>query len=462
MNETVKALQEERKSMYSAVYSNRIPKRVPVNISITNHMVASYGGISPIEAQFNYKLLGEPAMDICGKVKCDKAPVTPVGLNMSRPPLVYQILGAKSFVMGKTGQVQHPEVCGMEASDYDYLIEDPFACLLERVMPRQYSELNPEKPIDMLNAFLNGKAALAKNTSDSLTYYGKLVDAYGFYPGAPAGSSGFAEAPFDYIGDQLRGFSNVSMDIRREKKRLAEACEAVLPLMFYWGLNANPHPEGSTFTPLHMPTFMREKDFENLWLPTYVKLTQQWAACGVRTKAFCEDNWMRYLDHLMELPAGTELWFEYGDPKEIKEKLGKKFIITGLYPINLLKTGTKEDCIDKAKELLDIMMPGGNYIFGLDKNPLVLSDVNMENVYALTEFLSENAEYQNAGEAADGQLLNSEGFTFDETVIKPIESKYRFSWTDYKERNPLAPDSVEKVISGIDLETLKFYLNLLV
>ena len=462
MNNTTKALQAERKQLYSDIYNNKIPKRVPVNLSITNHMVASFGGLSPIEAQFNYKLLEKPAREICSRVKCDKSPITPVNLAMSRPPLIYQILGSKSFVMGKTGQVQHPEVCGMEAEDYAYLIEDPVACLLERVMPRQYSELDPKDPFRMLSAFLNGKAALAQDTADSLTYYGKLVEENGFYPGAPLGSSGFAEAPYDFIGDQLRGFSNISMDIRRDKKRLAEACEAVLPLMFYWGLNSNPHPEGCTFTPLHMPTFMREKDFEKVWLPTYLKLTQQWAACGIRTKAFCEDDWTRYLDYLMELPAGTELWFEYGDPKMIKEKLGKKFIITGLYPINLLKTGTKEQCIDKAKALLDIMMPGGNYIFCLDKNPLVLSDVNMENVYALTEYLHENAVYANAGETASGRLLNSEGFTFDENIIKPIVSKYRFNWDAFKARNPLAPDAVKAKTAAIDMETLKTYLNLLV
>ena len=461
MNDEVRALQEERKQLYSDVYNNRIPKRVPINISITNHMVASFGNLDPIEAQFNYKLLEKPALELCKNMKCDKSPVTPVGLNMSRPPMIYQVLGSKSFVMGKTGQVQHPEVCGMEKDDYDALIEDPFACLLERVLPKQYTELNPEEPFKMMNAFLNGKAALARDTADSLSYYGKLIDTYGYYPGAPAGSASFAEAPYDFIGDQLRGFSGISMDIRRDKKRLKEACEAVLPLMFYWGLNKNPHPEGSTFTPLHMPTFMREKDFEQVWLPSYIKLTQQWAACGVRTKAFCEDNWMRYLDQLLELPAGTELWFEYGDPKEIKDKLGKKFIITGLYPISLLRTGTKEECIDKAKELLDIMMPGGNYIFGLDKNPLVLSDVNMENVYALTDYLQKNAVYENAGQPAEGQLLNSEGFAFDEAVIKPIQSKYRFNWSEHKDKNPLCPESAKSVLEGIDLETLKFYLNLL-
>lgn len=187
------------------------------------------------------------------------------------------------------------------------------------------------------------------------------------------------------------------MDIRRDRNKVKEACEALTPLMFYAGLSANHHPEGAVGTPLHMPTFMREKDFEEIWLPSYIKITQQWASFGVRTSAFCEDNWMRYLDHLMELPAGTIVLFEYGNPQKIKDKLGKKFLLSGLYPINLLKTGTKQECIDKVKELLDIMLPGGGYQFRLDKTPLSFNDFNLENYTAVIETIRDYAIYDNAG-----------------------------------------------------------------
>lgn len=461
MKEEMKVLQDERKKMYHDVYNNIIPKRVPVGVSLSPHLVATWGGLDPIETSFDYSKLKPAAMALAKKFKVDKSPVTPVNLNLTRPPMIYQVLESQSFVMGKSGFVQHPEVTGMAVEDYDYLIEDPYACLLERVMPKQYKAIDPKDPWKMMNAMLRAKDVLSKDTLNSLPMYGSLVEENGYYPGAPSGSMGFAEAPYDFIGDQLRGFSGISMDIRRDKKRLKAACEAVLPLIFYWGLPKNPHAEGSTFTPLHMPTFMREKDFEDIWLPTYVKMTQQWAACGVRTKAFCEDNWMRYLDHLLELPGGTELWFEYGDPKIIKEKLGKKFILTGLYPMSLLKTGTKQEVIDKAKELLDIMMPGGGYVFGLDKNPLTLGDINIENYFALTEFLTDYGVYDKPGESY-GTPLNSEGFKFSEEIIKPIESKYLFDWEGFKEKYPLTTDNAKSRTENLDHDLFSFYMDLLV
>ena len=53
---------------------------------------------------------------------------------------------------------------------------------------------------------------------------------------------------------------------------------------------------------------------------------------------FCEGDWTRFIDHLQDLPAGARLWFEYGDAQKYKDKLGNKHIISGLYPLTLLRT----------------------------------------------------------------------------------------------------------------------------
>lgn len=81
------------------------------------------------------------------------------------------------------------------------------------------------------------------------------------------------------------------------------------------------------------------------------------------------------------------------DPKQIKEKLGDRHIIAGLYPIGLLKTESKEKCIDKAKELLDICAPGGGFIFDLDKDILSMSSANIDNLIAVQEYVREHGAY---------------------------------------------------------------------
>lgn len=461
MSNDVKQLQQERSGIYHDLYHNIIPKRVPVNLGFPNHLLATYGGLDPVKSAYDYGKLAAAAKELSAKLKSDRSPFSPANMVLSRPPMVYQLLRSQSFKMGASGFVQHPEVVGMLSEDYDYLIEDPYSCMLERIIPRQHKALDPSDPVGMMLAMMRAKESMTQDIMSTLPIYREIVEENGFYPGAPLGSAGIAEAPYDFVGDQLRSFSGISTDIRRDRKRVADACEAVLPLMFYWGLPANPHPEGSVFVPLHMPTFMREKDFAEVWMPTYIKLTQQWAACGVRTSMFCEDDWMRYLDHLQDMPAGSQMQFEYGDPKTIKDKLGKKYILTGLYPINLIKTGTKQEVIDKAKEILDIMMPGGGYVFGLDKSPLTLKDINLENYFALAEFVSEYGKYDNAGQSY-GEVLNSEGYRFDEAVIKPIRSKYIFDWEAFKAEFPLTPDSAQPRTARIEKEVFSFVMNLLI
>ena len=41
----VKKLQQERISIYQDVYDNKIPKRVPVGVSLPFEFVAQYGGL---------------------------------------------------------------------------------------------------------------------------------------------------------------------------------------------------------------------------------------------------------------------------------------------------------------------------------------------------------------------------------------------------------------------------------
>jgi len=67
--------------------------------------------------------------------------------------------------------------------------------------------------------------------------------------------------------------------------------------------------------------------------------------------------------------------------------------ITGFFPQSLLANGTKQQCVDKIKELIDVLAPGGGYMFSADKNLIGLSDVNMENYHAVIDYLYKYGNY---------------------------------------------------------------------
>ncbi|HHX75126.1 MAG TPA: uroporphyrinogen decarboxylase, partial [Firmicutes bacterium] len=326
-----------------------------------------------------------------------------------------------------------PETVGMDVEDYDYLIEKPYDCLLERVIPRQYKALNPEDPVSMALALTKSYMGYAHDNQELAPVFAELVEKYGYYPGPPPGSNGFTATPFDFLADQLRGFRNISMDIRRMPEKVLEACEALYPIVLKRGMPANPSNYGAVAMPLHMPTYMREKDFEKLYWPTFKRQLDEYASYGVHASIFCEDNWMRYLDYLYELPTDTIIMFEYGDPKLIKEKLGKKHIIVGMFPLVMLRTHTKAECVDHCKRMLDALAPGGKYRFALDKGPVSINDINLENYIAVAETVRDYGVYDNAGEVA-GEQFNKEDYKVEPS--RPFESRYFTTWEKFKATHP--------------------------
>jgi hypothetical protein len=70
--------------------------------------------------------------------------------------------------------------------------------------------------------------------------------------GIPTVLGGFTKAPFDVIGDTLRGTKGVMLDIYRQPDKLLKALEALVPLMIGMGI-ANAQQTGNPviFIPLH-------------------------------------------------------------------------------------------------------------------------------------------------------------------------------------------------------------------
>jgi len=307
-----------------------------------------------------------------------------------RAPQFYATLGAKTFVQSETGFMQHPEVHGLEAEEYPEFIADPFKTIVEKVLPRLYTELQKPSPYNML-AFAKGMQAHGK----TIGRYFERLDLIGAAYSTPFITSGTVFAPFDFLADILRSFSGISMDVRRRPQQVLEACEACLPLVIRKALlSAPPRIDKMIFIPLHMAPFLRTADFEKLYWPTFKKMCEDLVEQGRYLSIFFEGDWTRFLDYLQELPSKKILArFEYGEPKLYKEKLGDVMCLTGFYPLSLLKNGTKEECVDEAKKIVEALAPKGGFIFSPDKIILKSDDVNPENYHAVTNYLRKEGKY---------------------------------------------------------------------
>ncbi len=356
----VKALQAERNQLFIDLYDGKKPKRIPTFISITWDAAIRYCGMDLKRSQWDNSVTFEFMDKVAQDFPFDKAPVA----AQLRHPLHYQLLGSKGIVQSSTGVMQHPEIHSMEVDEYDDFIKDPYKMMVEKFLPRLYSALDTTPEKAMLNF---SKAYLAKTESwgNQVRSIGAVTEKYGFASFPPGGST---EAPFDFLADFLRSFTGVSGDVRRMPEKVAAACDALLPHMLKIGLVPTSSQYSRTFIPLHMGPFLNQKQFEKFWWPSFYELMKGLDAAGAGVRLFVESDWMRYLDFLEDLPGRVELQFEYGDEKLIAQKISSKHVVSGLFPITLLSTGTKEQCVDKAKYIIDTLGRDGNYLFNTDKS----------------------------------------------------------------------------------------------
>jgi len=264
----------------------------------------------------------------------------------------------------------------------------------------------------------------------------------------------------DWIADQLRSFSGVCLDVRRNRAKLIEALDASYPMIYkigVWKDLENVDRSGVTMFQLHMATYLREKDFAEVWLPSWKRQVEDYASLGMRCSAFLEHDWNRLLDYVYELPTGTVFSFEQTDPKLLKEKLGKKFILSGGFPLQHLTTCTKDEIIGKTKDWLDIMAPGGQYIFGFDKSAITHHDINLENLIAVCETVRDYGVYDNPG-APSGEIFNEADYKHSN--FPEFSSKYYTTWDQYKEKFPFTPEEAKELVMQMQDDTLSLMFSM--
>src|SRR5690606_11609216 len=80
--------------------------------------------------------IGEKAMEL---VRGDN-----FGMSWARNAVSLMFQKSRSFVMSKTGMIQHPEISGLEPEEYDEFIKNPFDFLVEKIMPRYNASLDAD------------------------------------------------------------------------------------------------------------------------------------------------------------------------------------------------------------------------------------------------------------------------------------------------------------------------------
>ena len=139
-------------------------------------------------------------------------------------------------------------------------------------------------------------------------------------------------APFDFIGDTLRGTRGVIMDMFRQPDAVLEACDRLAPVVVKWVTRrTNPFTPPLVFIPLHKgaDSFMSVEQFQKFYWPSLRKVIDGLVADGFVPYLFAEGAYGTRLETIADVPKGRTVWqFDHTDMRRAKQILGRG----GMYP----------------------------------------------------------------------------------------------------------------------------------
>lgn len=414
--EAKKSYQATITRIKDAAQLKKVPDRVPI-FPNAGFFPAFYAGVTPQETMYDY----DKCYKVWKKYVLDFKPDAHNGCVVPGPGKFYENLDYKLYAWPGHGVppelgYQALEREYMTADEYDALTQDPSHFFSSTYPSRIFGALEPLNMLPDLTGlgeiygaafsfipyalphFQDALKALMEAGAEALKWAQVIV---GFdeemaslgFPHIWGG--GATKAPFDMIGDTLRGTRGIMLDMYRQPDKLLKAMDAITPRMIQLGVDAarmNGNP--MVFIPLHKGAdgFLSDEHFKTFYWPSFRKVLIGLIDEGCMPFCYAEGGYNSRLEVIRDLPKGKAIWsFDTTDMAKAKEILGGTSCIGGNMPISLLNLGTPQEVKDCAKELIDTVGKGGGYIM---VSGVSIDQAKPENMKAMVDFSKEYGVYK--------------------------------------------------------------------
>ena len=409
------AYQERAGLIKDAVQLKKAPSRIPI-CPASGTFPIEYAGITWREAMYDYNKLTAAWEKYHDDFNTDVfhgprvvVPGKPLDL------LDFKLYRWAGGGLKETQEYQFVEREYMPAASYQDLIDDPTGFFLNFYFPQIFEGLKPFEKFPLLPPVheipLVPPAILPFGTPEMKTALQRLIQAGEetqkwsasvgpaslqiMSRGLPAFSGGFSKAPFDVIGDSLRGTRGVLLDMFRYKDELIEACDRLVPFMVKCGIAAcNATGHLMPYLPLHKGAdgFMSDEQFKTFYWPSLRKVAIGLIDAGLVPILFAEGSYNQRLEIIGDLPKGKAIWlFDTTDMARAKAVLEEVCCIAGNVPLDLLCTGTPDDITEYCKKLIDSAAQDGGFILSTGAG---MQGARPENVKAMIDFSREYGVYR--------------------------------------------------------------------
>jgi len=391
------------------------PDRVPVSLPVGN-LALIMAGVSMHEAMYDIEK-GIRACDAFNEKYSEELEyyaVPWVAPGKAMEILDYKLYAWPGHGLSKNApNYQFVEGEYMKVEEYKDLVRDPSDFWLRTYLPRIFGAFEGFRMVsplpDILEIPTGQLMPLAfPQVQDALQ---RMIDAgkdlqrrneisaklMSFPPahGFPSTMGTITVAPFDAIGDTLRGTKSIMMDMFRHADELLEALDKMTELIIHSILNAPNFSRLLTVMfPLHKGAdgWMSPKQFDTFYWPTMKRVMDAFIEEGIICSLFAEGGYNTRLESVKDFPKGSVVWwFDQSDMVKAKKILGDKFCIQGNVPSSLIVTGTPKDVKERCRKLIEDCGKGGGYVLGAG---CIADDPKLENLRAMMEAVREYGVYR--------------------------------------------------------------------
>jgi uroporphyrinogen-III decarboxylase len=409
---------QRRVQMLIDVITLKKPERVPVCPAMGFYPFA-YAGVTPQEAMYDYGKLAHALR----KFHTDFLPDTMAGTSLYGSGKVLEILDYKLYRWPGHGVPSHePYQCVedeyMRAGEYKPLINDPSDFFLRNYFPRVFGPLGPLSMLGPLTDILElpsvGPAMIPFGLPQVQEALQKLLEAgraaFEWIQACRAIDretistlglvglmGGFTKAPFDIVGDTLRGTRAIMLDKFRQPKSVLAAVERFVPLAIAAGVHSAKNSRSPVvFMPLHKgaDSFMSNKDFQTFYWPTLKAVILGLIEEGLIPYLFVEGAYNKRLDTITDpdIPAGRTIWvFDQTELREVKKRFTGWACFGGNVPSSLLIAGKPEEVKTHVQRLIADVGQDGGYILSTGAT---VDNAVAANLHAMIDTCKEYGVYR--------------------------------------------------------------------
>lgn len=373
-------LLKKRTELFDNVYKFEHNEHVPLGCNVWSWQVLDCG-YKQSESLKDYAIAEKINREFHERYQFDAY----TNLITRNPMRITDLVGKGSHWIDEADEnIQSGEHSCMEADEYDELVNDPISFYYTKALPRfiHYRDTKFVLTEEKL------KKAITE-WGDFAQYSNKMLDMNFKEFGALMYYCQFCQVPFESIMCNLRGILGASQDMRRRKSELLDAINALEKGTMDSVRSAVNLDSTGYVAPITIVflahSILSTKQFELFYYPSLKKVIDAAVASNKRIYGFSESFIVRFADFFKDVPKGTMmLHVEQDDIFDFRNKL-PNIAVAGGMPTTKLGLGTKQECVDYAKMLIDTL--GEGYVFCQNKMVSYKNDCTRENLLAVNDFV---------------------------------------------------------------------------